>query len=236
MQHNAIRAHGLQTIQEIPNIERDLHGIATESGGQGFGATADILSIGRDLHQALIGFAAEFDDVVVLIRQNRDALEGSNQPATVQSQAPAEPVRNELAIVGIGALQRATRHHLISSEKHHLSAITEQADRLLRTPTGHQTLHLTQRSGGKGDREISRLLASVVSDIVLSGGLISSWIRLQRILDLQNREAVSVSSSRFQGALIELKMNAGQQLLGFISAAGKQGAFGKLPPIQWLGA
>ena len=48
---------------------------------------------------------------------------------------------------------------------------------------------------------------------------------LQGILNIEHGKAVTIGGSRFQSSLVEFEMHAGEQLLRFISTAGKQSAF-----------
>ena len=156
--------------------------------------------------------AAELDHVVVLIGEDSDALQGGDQAPSIHFQAATETVRNQLAVIGISPLQSATGDHLISGQEHHLTTITEQTDRIFRSPAGHQTLHFPQRSGRQGDCE-----CGVVSRLCVSR-------HLQSITHLQNSETMPVGCSGLQVAITETEMNSGEQLLGFVAAAGEQGS------------
>ena len=126
-----ISAESLETIQQIANVEGDLHGITGQRGWKRLGSPAHILSISTELDHSIIRLGAEFDDIVVLIRQNSDPLQGGDQSTAIKTDGPGESIRNQLPVIGICAFQRAAGDHLISSQEHHLPAIAEQTHRLL---------------------------------------------------------------------------------------------------------
>ena len=151
------------------------------------------------------GFSTQLHNVVVLISEYGNALQCRNERFALHADRTGEAFRNQLAIAGIGAFQRAAGEHLIGPEEHHLTAITEQADGLLRGSSGQQALQFPQGSGRHGHGKGFAFLLT-------TGGVAT------------HRQAVAIGGGKFQAPLLHLQMNAGEDLFRFIAAARKQRA------------
>ena len=75
MQNDAIHSHRLQTIKQVPHIEGDLNRITAQLSSERLRTATHILCVGTDQHNAVVGLAAEFDDVVVLIGEHGDPFQ-----------------------------------------------------------------------------------------------------------------------------------------------------------------
>ena len=149
------------------------------------------------------GVAGELDHVVVLVGQDRDTLQGTQQAFAIDLQLATKALGNQLPVIRVGAIQTPTGEHLISPLEDDLTAVAEEADGIAATAAGEQTLQFAQGTGGNGD--------------------IQFGFTARGVLKTQDGQTVTIGGGAFEAVLIETEMHTGQQLFGLVAAAGEQG-------------
>ena len=148
----------------------------------------------------------------MLVRKHGHPFKRGGEGASIHLDRTAEGFRQQLAIIGIGAIEAAAGEHLIGPEHHHLPPLTEQAQGLIGGAAGEEALQFPQGAGRHGDSEG---LPPLGERGFAAGG--------DGILKALHGQAVAIGGGAFQAVFPQPEVHTGEQLFGLVRGTGEDG-------------
>ena len=117
----------------------------------------------------------------MLVSQDSDAFQSGDESPPIKINRAAKTIGNQLAVIGIGPFQGATRHHLIGSE--HDDLINVEIRRYMRDVLDH-TIKAAERIASY-DELLSSLVQAALGKVAMQQNIdmrkISAWVAIAAV-------------------------------------------------------
>ncbi len=132
--------------------------------------------------------------------------------AAIELEPAAEGRWDQLAVVGVGAVEAAAGEHLIGGEHHHLPPLAEEAEGLLGTrPESSRSSSRRERAGTVTEKPSSPASGS------------GAGAGFDGVGETLHRQAVAVGGGALQTLAVEAQVDAGEQLLVLVRRCWRTG-------------